>query len=232
MTRNAVLGEQPLHWIGSSLKDIMRFPSEVQRTAGFALSAAQYGGKHPSAKPWKGEGHGMLEIVKDFDGDTYRAFYTLRFVGAVYVLHVFQKKSATWNRNPPIRCRSGQRAPEDRRPALRGKLWLKAREKQVIDSSGNVFADMGLPDANELGTKVRLGAAINQIIARKRLGQAEVATLLGINQPKVSALQHYKLEGFSVERLMHFLVALGQDVEIVVKSRPRSRSARIAVKAA
>ena len=93
-------------------------------------------------------------------------------------------------------------------------------------------ADMGLPDADELGTKARLGAAINQIIARERLSQAEVATLLGINQPKVSALRHYKLEGFSVERLMHFLVALGQDVEIVVKSRPRSRSARIAVKAA
>ena len=93
-------------------------------------------------------------------------------------------------------------------------------------------ADMGLPDADELGTKARLGAAINQIIARKRLSQAEVATLLGINQPKVSALRHYKLEGFSVERLMHFLVALGQDVEIVVKSRPRSRSERIAVKAA
>jgi predicted XRE-type DNA-binding protein len=93
-------------------------------------------------------------------------------------------------------------------------------------------ADMGLPDADELGTKARLGAAINQIIARKRLSQAEVATLLGINQPKVCALRHYKLEGFSVERLMHFLVALGQDVEIVVKSRPRSRSARIAVKAA
>jgi predicted XRE-type DNA-binding protein len=108
----------------------------------------------------------------------------------------------------------------------------KDTQKQVIRSSGNVFADMGLPDADELGTKARLGAAINQIIARKRLSQAEVATLLGINQPKVSALRHYKLEGFSVERLMHFLVALGQDVEIVVKSRPRSRSARIAVKAA
>jgi predicted XRE-type DNA-binding protein len=103
---------------------------------------------------------------------------------------------------------------------------------QVIRSSGNVFADMGLPDADELGTKARLTAAINQIVARKRLSQAEIATALGINQPKVSALLHYKLDGFSVERLMHFLVALGHDVEIVVKSRPRSRSARIAVKAA
>ena len=62
--------------------------------------------------------------------------------------------------------------------------------------------------------------------------QAEVGVSLGINQPKVSALLHYKLEGFSVERLMCFLVALGQDVEIVVKAKPRSRSARIAVSAA
>lgn len=103
---------------------------------------------------------------------------------------------------------------------------------KITRSSGNVFADMGLPDAAELDTKARLGAAINLIVERKRLTQTEVATALGVNQPKVSALLHYKLEGFSVERLMHFLVALGQDVEIVVKDKPRSRLARIAVKAA
>jgi len=108
----------------------------------------------------------------------------------------------------------------------------KGTPDQIIRSSGNVFADMGLADAAELDTKVRLGAALNLIVERQRLTQAEVATALGINQPKVSALLNYKLEGFSAERLMHFLVALGQDVEIVVKSKPSSRSARIAVKAA
>jgi predicted XRE-type DNA-binding protein len=108
----------------------------------------------------------------------------------------------------------------------------KGNEERVTRSSGNVFGDMGLPDAAELDTKVRLGAAINQIVERKHLTQAEVATALSVNQPKVSALLHYKLEGFSVERLMHFLVALGHDVEIVVKGKPRSRSARIVVKAA
>jgi phage-related protein len=93
MTRQPVPGEKPLYWIGSSLKDITRFPFDVQRSVGFALSAAQYGGKHPAAKPWKGEGPGVLEVVKDYDGDTYRAIYTVRFAQAVYVLHVFQKKS-------------------------------------------------------------------------------------------------------------------------------------------
>jgi len=60
---------------------------------GFALSAAQFGGKHHSAKPWKGEGPGVLEIVTNYDGDTFRAVYTVRFSDAVYVLHAFQKKS-------------------------------------------------------------------------------------------------------------------------------------------
>ena len=83
-----------------------------------------------------------------------------------------------------------------------------------------------------MDTKVRLGATIIRVVERRGLTQAELAAALGINQPKVSALLHYKLEGFSVERLMRFLVALGQDVEIVVKAKPRSRSARIAVSAA
>ena len=93
MAREPASGEKPLYWIGSSLKDITRFPAPVRRGLGFALSAAQYGGKHPSAKPWKGEGPGIMEIVKDFDGDTFRAVYTVRFANAVYVLHAFQKKS-------------------------------------------------------------------------------------------------------------------------------------------
>jgi phage-related protein len=93
MARAPIAGKKPLYWIGSSIKDISRFPEDVQRTVGFALSAAQFGGKHPSAKPWKGEGPGILEVVKDYEGDTYRAIYTVRFAQAVYVLHAFQKKS-------------------------------------------------------------------------------------------------------------------------------------------
>ena len=62
-------------------------------TLGVALSVAQFGGKHPKAKPWKGEGSGVLEVVEDHDGNAYRAVYTVRFKDAVYVLHAFQKKS-------------------------------------------------------------------------------------------------------------------------------------------
>jgi len=104
--------------------------------------------------------------------------------------------------------------------------------ERAIPSSGNIFADMNLPDAAELDTRARLGAAICRIVERRRLTQAEVAAALAINQPKVSALLNYKLEGFSVERLMRILAVLGQDVEIVTKARPRSRPARLAVRAA
>ncbi len=93
MTRTPVPGEKPLYWIGSSLKDLGTFPPEVRTTVGFALSAAQFGGKHPSAKPWKGLGTGVLEIVTNHDGDTFRTVYMLRFSEAIYVLHAFQKKS-------------------------------------------------------------------------------------------------------------------------------------------
>ena len=99
----------------------------------------------------------------------------------------------------------------------------KAKNKtDVVRSSGNVFTDLGLPQADEKQTKVRLAVAINQIIADSNLSQAAAADLLEINQPKISALANYRLDGFSVERLMHFLNALGRDVEIVIR-KPRSR---------
>ncbi|MGA2590463.1 MAG: helix-turn-helix transcriptional regulator [Bryobacteraceae bacterium] len=103
----------------------------------------------------------------------------------------------------------------------------------VTPGSGNVFADLGIADAEERQTKVRLALAINQILDQRRLTQAEAARRLGVNQPKISALSNYRLEGFSVERLMHYLNALGRDVEIVIRSKPRSRRvARIFVTAA
>src|SRR4029077_9026009 len=91
LTRAA--GEKSLIWIAGSLSDLQAFPKEVQRRIGAALSVAQFGGKHPSAKPWKGIGPGVFEIVDDFRSDAYRAVYTVRFVDVVCVLHAFQKKS-------------------------------------------------------------------------------------------------------------------------------------------
>lgn len=86
-------GEKPLFWMGSSKLDLLSFPGPVRTEIGAALSVAQFGGKHPSAKPWKGEGPGVFEVVEDFRGDAFRAVYTVRFERAIYALHAFHKKS-------------------------------------------------------------------------------------------------------------------------------------------
>lgn len=107
------------------------------------------------------------------------------------------------------------------------------RRGAVTRGSGNVFADLGFPDAAERQAKLRLAYTLNQVIDERKLSQAEAAKVLGVTQPKVSALRHYKLAGFSVERLMNLLTALDQDVEIVIRQKPRSkRAARISVVAA
>lgn len=94
-----------------------------------------------------------------------------------------------------------------------------------VESSGNVFADLRLPAADELLVKAELAARILQILERRRLTQRQAAALLGVDQPKISALKQGKLNGFSLERLLRFLLLLGRDIEITVKEKPRSRPA-------
>jgi len=87
--------EKPLHWVGSSKRDLLGFPERVVDNIGYALGVVQYAGRPPSAKSWKGLGPGVSEIVEDDASGTYRAVYTVRFRKAIYVLHAFQKKSPT-----------------------------------------------------------------------------------------------------------------------------------------
>ena len=107
------------------------------------------------------------------------------------------------------------------------------RRETITRGTRNVFADLGFPDAAERQAKLRLAYALNQVLEDRKLSQADAAKALGVTQPKVSALRNYKLAGFSVERLMNLLTALDQDVEIVIRQKPRSRkTGRISVVAA
>jgi len=86
--------QKPVEWIGSSKEDLREFPRDVRRVMGQAIDDAQHGGENPAVKALKGfGGRGVLEVVDDFDGDTYRAVYTVKFVGVVYVLHAFFRRS-------------------------------------------------------------------------------------------------------------------------------------------
>ena len=94
MQRRQLKIPKPLVWEGNSKGELLKFPRDVQRDIGYALYRAQCGNKHPSAKPLKGfRRAGVLEIIENYDRDAYRAAYTVKFANAVYVLHVFQKKS-------------------------------------------------------------------------------------------------------------------------------------------
>lgn len=117
---------KPLVWVGSTLADVQSFPAAAQRHLGYALHVAQLGQKHPDAKPLKGfGGAGVLEVVEDYDGDTFRLVYTVRFGERIYALHAFQKKA-----------RSGIKTPAKELDLVRRRLrdaesihqaWLESR---------------------------------------------------------------------------------------------------------
>ena len=92
-----------LVWIGSTKEDLKKFPAEARSVMGYALHVAQAGGKHPDAKPLKGfRGAGVLEVVEHYEGNSYRTVYTVKFQGAVYALHAFQKKSRKGITTPKV----------------------------------------------------------------------------------------------------------------------------------
>jgi predicted XRE-type DNA-binding protein len=109
-------------------------------------------------------------------------------------------------------------------------IGMKMPNRESTPSSGNVFADLNLPRADDLLAKAELTSRIIAEIQRRRMTQAQAAEILRIDQPKISALKQGKLSGFSVERLMRFLLLLGRDIEIAVKDKPRTRpTARLRV---
>lgn len=97
MVERLPTARKPMEWVGSAQDDLSAFPPEVKQVMGFAIHLAQLGQKHPDAKPLRGDpafkGAGVLEVVDGYDGDTYRAVYSVKFAGVVYVLHAFQKKA-------------------------------------------------------------------------------------------------------------------------------------------
>jgi len=112
--------ERPLHWVGSSKRDLLAFPADAVDDFGYGLGVVQLGGHPPAAKPWKGEGPGVYELVEDVRGDTYRVAYTVRFAQAVYVLHCFQKKSP-----------SGVRTARDDVERIHERLKLARQDYEV-----------------------------------------------------------------------------------------------------
>ena len=195
-------------------------PDEVQDEFGYALHLAQTGQKHERAKPLKGQGSaGVLEVVENLKGDTYRAVYTVRFSNAVYVLHCFQKKAT-----------KGIATPKPDIELIESRLKIAENLRKRIDTmtefergSTNVYADLGYADADEMLIKAQLATKIGEIIKRRRLTQTAAAEIVGMSQPKLSAMLRGQFRGISETKMLNCLTRLGRDIKIVVgpaKKRP------------
>jgi phage-related protein/predicted XRE-type DNA-binding protein len=202
---------------------------------GHALFAAQEGKTDPAAKPLKGfGGASVLEIVASHHGNAWRAVYTVRFQDAIYVLHVFQKKStkgiATPTREIELIKQRLAEAERDYRERGGTKMKIKAKKTRknvarVTEGSGNVFADLGLPNPEQEMLKAQLTLQIYTILKGHGMTQVEIAKILGVQQPQVSLLMRNRAGNFSVGRLMEFLTALRQDVEITVRPTRKEHGA-------
>lgn len=216
-----------LEWVGSSKKDLLEFTEEIRRFMGYVLYAAQLGKKVSSTKILKGFGGGqVIEIIDMDDSGTYRTVYTVKFEDAIYVLHAFQKKSKSGIKTPTqeINLIKSRLKLAQEISKLKKKIRIKMKDKKIQESklpdleyetsSGNVFEDLAIENPEEALLKAELALQINEIISKKKLTQKSAATLLGVDQPKVSALMNGKLSGFSIERLFRFLNDLGQEITI------------------
>ena len=211
----------PVRFMGDSRAVLRQLPDEVKSEIGFALERVQQGKMPVNAKPLKGIAPGVQEIKSDSKSGTFRAVYMARFQRAVYVLHVFQKKSK-WGIATP-------KAEIDlvRRRLAQAVEWEAEEERSTMkkpyaQGSGNIYADLGMGNPQEAQAKADLAHRIVDIIEGHKLTQVQAAKVLGVDQPKVSALMRGRLTDFSIERLLRFLLLLGHDVHIAVTARPRA----------
>ena len=217
---------KPLVWISSAKKDLLACPADVQQVFGYALHVAQEGGTHRQTKAMKGfGGAGVLEIIEDDDGNTFRAVYTVKLAGTVYVLHVFQKKSRHGVATPKqdidlikARLRIATENHQTSRTLAKIRTLTMAR---IEKSSGNVFEDLGFPDAATHQIKAALVSQIAKLIDDQGLSQTKAAERMGMAQPDVSKMLRGLFRPISLERLLQCVTALGGDVEISVNS-PRA----------
>ena len=175
----------------------------------------------------------VLEIKEDEDGSTYRLIYTVRFPRYLYALHVFQKRVIVVRRRlNQIKKLFSSGYRRQRKTMIR---YEQSRITKMTDSmissddeifvgGDNIFADLGLANAEELQAKATVSILIEQLLAEKKLTQKEAAQQMKWTQPEVSLVVRGRLKGFTLERLLQGLLALDQDIDIVIRPKRRLRA--------
>lgn len=208
---------RPLVWLGNSKKNLRDFPDGAQKLLGDELQLIQFGGMPRDAKPFKGVGSGVLEIALRYASDAYRVVLALQLGKRIYVLHAFQKKSKKGIATPKREIDLiKQRYAEAQELAMPTK---KRKPIEFETGSGNVFADLGLKDADQLLARSQIGFHVYKILEDKKLKQREIAAVLGIAQPDVSHLMNGHFSRFTTDKLLDFLKRLNRKVTIEVSRR-------------
>ncbi|MBI3211674.1 MAG: XRE family transcriptional regulator [Simkania negevensis] len=216
-----------LIWIGSSRSDLKGFPERLRRAIGYALHLAQLNLRPERTKMLSGLGSAkVLEIRENDESGTYRVVYTVEFQSFVFVLYAFQKKSKTGIATPKQEIELIKKRLKDAsqfHKNIKENKKIMKKKIEYEESSGNVFADLEVPNPEEALAKAKVARKIRNIIKKKRLTQAKAAKILKVDQPKISLLLRGYLTNFSLERLFRFLNDLGQDVHISITPSLRSR---------
>ena len=175
---------KPVEWMGSSKADLKRFPDPVQGRLGFAIYRAQLGRRHRDAKPLKGFGSGVVEVVARHDGDTFRAVYTVRFETTVMSCTPSRRRpgGASRPRSPSSTWSAADCGPPSGTTVTRivETDAMKPTDTAAERGSGNVFADLGFPDADAHLVKAELVSRIDDIVRGRGLTQTEAARLMGL----------------------------------------------------
>lgn len=209
-----------VHFVGSSREDLRELPADARETAGHQLFKVQQGKEPDDWKPMPTVGAGAQEIRVWEESGTYRVLYVAKFEEAVYV--------AACLRETLPEDRQGRYSPSQRSICRLVEVEKGARpmtRATVTKGSGNVFRDLGFSEEKsaELILKSSLLQALQETIKGRGWKQVEAAAQLEIDQAKVSKLLGGQMAGFSIERLVHFLSLLGQDVEVTVRKASRGR---------
>jgi predicted XRE-type DNA-binding protein/phage-related protein len=229
---------KPVIWIASSRDDLRGFPEDVKDRVGHALWFAQTDRRHDSARLLKGFGDaGVLEVIESHEGNAYRAVYTIRYAGYVYVLHLLPEEVEAGPcdadaRDEPSRVPAHAREERLRGTERRNEEMTKSKKPPITLGSGNVFADIAARDPEEMLVKAQLSGQIVDIIRSRGLTQTAAAKLLGVDQPKVSQLFRGDIRQYTIDRLVRFVTLLQHDVEIRVGAKRRRGKGRVIVEAA
>ena len=215
-----------VEWIGSSRTDLKRFPEPVQHRVGFAIYQAELGHRRRDAKPLGGFGSGALEVVSCHDGDTFRGRSVpsgSRLPSTSCTPSRRKPAGASQHRRPNPTSSAGASPPPSGTTVTRTveTYAMEPTETTVERGCGNVFADLGLPDADAHFVKAELVSRIDDIVRKRGITQTEAARLLGLSQPDVSRLLRGDFREYPLERLFRLLTALGRDVDIIIR-QPRS----------